>query len=483
MSFFLFIIFLSTLPLFVNLFLVLAGIPLWFACLNYTFRLRKKIGLLWIILLAPLGRQLIWVIIPGIYFYISTNKTTTFFQTSVSMNFKLMNITDLTGGIILMSLGNYILFFTLVLGIHVMRLKIRRSSIRGNWKLALTGLFFMSVWTYFTYSSYFYGIVLQKQELGWSITRSWGYLGFVLFLVLGISGTQEKIGKRKIIFWIGAAFFFSMIFMGIGQRMWLIWPWVIVGCMVLAFSLNEKRRKNWKRLIFISSAVLVISLFLFSAVEGIRRNYYSTGYMAPLGDWPEYSIIGLKNMKYISNSFFARLSTMLFVGELATNHAKIFPDFGWLGISGQVMNSLVSTHIINLSSVLGLSSESLMQGLTPGVWLARTLNQQGTMTFQHEVEFYLAGGFLGVIIGTFLLGIWCCVLLYLVIHFQRNGSIRLAIVLGHIFPVIFLAELFTHVITLLTWNFVVLFILLKILGLILVAKFRMKTKNSVTSFS
>jgi len=160
MSFFLFIIFLPTLPLFVNLFLVLAGIPLWFACLNYTFRLRKKIGLLWIILLAPLGRQLIWVIIPGIYFYISTNKTTTFFQTSVSMNFKLMNITDLTGGIILMSLGNYILFFTLVLGIHVMRLKIRRSSIRGNWKLALTGLFFMSVWTYFTYSSYFYGIYL-----------------------------------------------------------------------------------------------------------------------------------------------------------------------------------------------------------------------------------------------------------------------------------------------------------------------------------
>jgi len=428
------------------------GVPLWLACLSCAVKLRDRLGALWVVLLAPLLRQLLWVNLPAVGFSAFTADPR--FEKLVTT----VGLKDVSGAALLLTLSNYTLFAVLVALLCVFKLRLDISQCRASRAIGVFGLGLTAIWTVYRFYDQYYAMVLRGTErFGGSITYSWGYVGFTLLLCMMMPSPPALPNKLTTVKWFFAAAIFGGLMLGIGQRMFVLYPMMICMCLGLAVYSDRLRLRH---LLITGTAGAAVVPVVFAMMLGVRRTYYFSGSLPNLMELPSLVAYGFGDMGYAVQEAGVRVSMLLFLTQTVVSAGSGLPTYGWQQVLFTFLDSLCSPRIFSFSALFGVSTE--VQGLTPGAWLARLFGDpDSTMTFNPEAAFYLAGGPVGVVIGAVIVAVVACFWIFVAVRLQKNKAIGLAIAVGAVFTNLVLAELFNTVVSVFTWYMIVLIVLLK----------------------
>lgn len=432
--------------------LLLVGGPVWVLSFALAVRLQPKLGMLWLLLLAPLIRQFVWVLVPTAIFA---------FSSEASQLANMLGVDGVTHGAMVVSFGNYGAFLGMLVVLLVAAHRMDPPQCRTSSAMALAGGLMAVVWMFFRLTEQRATLALgNPARFGGSVTYLWGYAGLILVLAHFLPARAGRVTTRTVCTWFAIACAFAGPMLLVGQRMYVIYPLVLASCMALA---TTEKRPSLARLLGWGLAGMAIVGIAFLLISGIRQSYYWSGGLPPLSQLPTLLASGLQQSDRTLPEIAARTSTIVLTAEAAAAHSGIFPPFGWSDVLGTLLRSLVTPRLIPASALAATAGH---QGMAPGAWLAMAFgdDSNSTFTFPPEVAFYLAGGLSAVLLGGLLTGALAAGWIVALQRLRCSSGNILAIMLGVIFSTLVLAELFETVARSLLWNLAITVITLEAIG-------------------
>jgi len=446
----LFIIIFDRMPVVLSITQILLGLPLWFWCIERAFREQKRVGWLWLLISAPLIRQMFWVILPVILFYTAP------FRDFLPLLNLLSNNNDITHGAIIMTIGNYVMFLSLYWGIkfiNISRLPVHVFDYRSPNYLFIIGLLLIFTWTYFRVEDITSELLQIESNYGSSVTAGWGYVAQSMILLFFLPRRDASLSRKHILIWVIATIVFVIPFLTIGQRMHILYPFVVLTCLytVCKTSINI----NFTKLILLIVCALVSVIFVFFISDNVRSKYFWTGYHAPISEVIQMPTLPIAMALTEVNT---RFNSPLIVNELVSERPDLFPQRNLLNLAASFIVPFDNRYI-KISEVLKIDND--MNSMPPGKYLMTSvLEGESTASWPPETEFFLDAGYVGVFIGWSLIGLIYCAWIQLLLRLKLHPSIFMSIILGCLFTELILAELATRFIAVITFRLAVLVVFL-----------------------
>ncbi len=425
------------LPLSVNVFHVFFGIPLFLLCLRYSLQRMKSGGFATILLTAPLLRQAIFVLLPAIMLEAT--------DTAAIGPLSLDTVRD---GALILTIENYVLF------IMIAFLLPKRQAAIHTREWPTKPLLFVAIGLMVVG----YGIQLANinvnseavdAPVGASLTQWWGPVGLALFIIWA-NTAHGKMHFFRILLVIVATVAVALPYLGTGGRVYVIQPLATAG---IAYLLCHPRKWTMRHILISSGAAIGLFMLISAATYWIRLDYYLSGQRASLSDLHQSAFAG--GYDYLESPMH-RLGGMIASSQFL--HDTGIGSRTWANAAGLLISSPISSRIIDLSAITGLDYR--IEGLSPGAYLARQFGATGGFSFPLSADFYLFGGYLGVVLGAMIVGCLVSIIAHILIMIFNDSRFAAALVAGEIYLSIFAGETGEYIITALMWKLAVITMIL-----------------------